>query len=123
VRVITVIPTSLAIANPRSPHRVKDWINAVRAAPPKKETKDALEHDPLYEAERLRIIYQLITNPTSEGGAGITPKSGEWEAVESVFPLHDHVGNKKLIKKLTSSVFLKVEDLDEIRDKFGEKVR
>ena len=62
----------------------------MRAAPPKKETKEALEDDPLHEAERLRIIYQLITNPTSEGGAGITPKSGEWEGVESIFPLHDH---------------------------------
>jgi hypothetical protein len=103
-------------------YRVKDWINSVRSAPPKKETKQALSHDPLYEAERLRIIYQLITNPTSEGGAGITPKSGEWAGVESLFPLHDHAGNKELLKKLTSTVFLQTEDLDEIRDKFGEKV-
>ena len=95
----------------------------MRAAPPKKETKEALEHDPLYEAERLRIIYQLITNPEKEGGAGITPKSGEWSGVESVFPLHDREGNKQLIKKLSSNLFLKIEDLDEIRDKFGEKVR
>jgi hypothetical protein len=103
-------------------HRVRDWINGVRAAAPEKETKQALEVDPLYEAERLRIIYQLITNPTSEGGAGITPKSGEWKDVESVFPLHDRDGNKKLMKKLSTSYFLSVQDLDEIRDKFGEKV-
>jgi hypothetical protein len=64
----------------------------------------------------------LITNPTSEGGAGITAKSGEWKDVESVFPLHDHEGNKKLMKKLSTSYFLSTEDLDEIRDKFGEKV-
>ncbi|KIW08047.1 uncharacterized protein PV09_00992 [Verruconis gallopava] len=102
--------------------RVKDWINGVRAAAPEKETKQALKVDPLYEAERLRIIYQLITNPTSEGGAGITPKSGEWKSVESVFPLHDHAANKKLMKKLAGSMFFTTEDLDEIRDKFGEKI-
>jgi hypothetical protein len=102
--------------------RVRDWIHGVRAAAPPKETREALEAEPLYEAERLRIIYQLITNPTSEGGAGITPKEGEWEGVESIFALHDHAYNKDWIKKWTSSYFLKTEDLDDIRNRLGEKV-
>jgi hypothetical protein len=76
----------------------------------------------LYEAERLRIIYQLITNPTEEGGAGITPKEGEWENVESVFTLHDHEYNKDWIKKWSTSYFLQAEDLDDIRNRLGEKV-
>jgi hypothetical protein len=102
--------------------RVRDWVHGVRAAAPPKETREALESEPLYEAERLRIIYQLITHPTSEGGAGITPKEGEWEGVESIFALHDHAYNKDWIKKWTSSYFLKTEDLDDIRNRLGEKV-
>lgn len=103
-------------------YRVRDWMHGVRSAAPDKETRAALEAEPLYEAERLRIIYQLITNPTSEGGAGITPKEGEWENVESIFALHDHAYNKDWIKKWTQSYFLKTEDLDDIRNRLGEKV-
>lgn len=101
---------------------MRDWIHGVRAASPPKETREALEAEPLYEAERLRIIYQLITNPTEEGGAGITPKEGEWENVESVFALHDHEYNKDWIKKWSTSYFLQAEDLDDIRNRLGEKV-
>lgn len=97
-------------------------MHGVRAAAPPKETREALESEPLYEAERLRIIYQLITNPVHEGGAGITPKEGEWENVESIFALHDHAYNKDWIKKWTSSYFLSAEDLDDIRNRLGEKV-
>ncbi|KAJ4993051.1 hypothetical protein SVAN01_01403 [Stagonosporopsis vannaccii] len=102
--------------------RVRDWMHGVRSAAPDKETRAALEAEPLYEAERLRIIYQLITNPTDEGGAGITPKEGEWENVESIFALHDHAYNKDWIKKWTSSYFLSTEDLDDIRNRLGEKI-
>lgn len=102
--------------------RVKDWVHGVRPAEPAKEVKMSLEKDPLTEAERFRIIYQLITNPVSEGGAGITPKKGEWENVESLFALHDHVYNKEWIKKWSTQWLLKPEDLDEIRDRLGEKI-
>ena len=110
----------MAAAN--TPHRVRDWIHGVRAAAPSKETRESLEAEPLYEAERLRIIYQLITNPVSEGGAGITPKEGEWENVESIFALHDHAYNKDWIKKWSSQYLLTTEDLDDIRNRLGEKV-
>ncbi|RDI88360.1 hypothetical protein Vi05172_g1080 [Venturia inaequalis] len=102
--------------------RVRDWIHGVRAAAPEKETRSALEAEPLYEAERLRIIYQLITNSKNEGGAGITPKQGEWKGVESLFALHDHEANKQWIKKWSTSYFLKPEDLDDIRNRLGEKI-
>lgn len=42
--------------------------------------------------------------------------------MESIFPLHDHSFNKDWIKKWATVTFLKVEDLDEIRNRFGEKV-
>lgn len=97
-------------------------MHGVRAAAPEKDTQTALKSEPLYEAERLRIIYQLITNSKDDGGAGITPKHGEWKNVESIFALHDHEANKKWIKKWSTSYFLKPEDLDEIRDRLGEQV-
>ena len=64
----------------------------------------------------------MITNSREEGGAGITPKHGEWKNVESIFPLHDHAYNKEWIKKWSTMTFLKIEDLDDIRDRFGEKI-
>ena len=80
------------------------------------------EKQSLHPAERLRIVYQLITSPIDEGGAGISPGHGEWENVESVFALHDHDFNKQWLKKWATQYTLKIEDLDDIRDRFGEKV-
>ena len=68
------------------------------------------------------MIYEILTNGPNEGGAGITPKRGEWKEVESVFPLHDHTFNKRWMKKWASTYVLGLDDQDEIRNKFGEKV-
>ncbi|KAI4174091.1 MAG: hypothetical protein LQ343_002537 [Gyalolechia ehrenbergii] len=102
--------------------RVKDWLHGVRPAEPAREIQSTLEGQSLTEAERFRIIHHLITSPREEGGAGIIPKEGQWKNVESVFPLHDHNFNKEWIKKWSTMTFLKVEDLDQIRDRFGEKI-
>lgn len=103
-------------------HRVRDWLHGVRAAAPAKETRQSLESEPMYEAERLRIIYQLITNSEAEGGAGITPKEGKWKDVESIFALHNHAENHEWLKKWSTKWFLSPEDLDELRNRLGEKV-
>jgi len=84
--------------------------------------EQSLTSQPLSEAERLRIVHHMITSPREEGGAGITPKTGQWKNVESIFPPHDHTFNKEWIKKWSSQTFLKAEDLDQVRNKFGEKV-
>lgn len=102
--------------------RIRDWIHGVRSAEPPKDTRAALEQDPLTQAERLRTIYGIITHPRSEGGAGVTPGKGKWEAVESVFALHDHTYNKEWIRKWSTQYLLKAEDLDDIRNRFGEKI-
>jgi anoctamin-10 len=102
--------------------RMKDWLYGVRTAAPDKEIHLTLDGEPMCDAERLRIVYQLITNPVEEGGAGITPKEGEWENVESIFSLHDHEYNRGWMKRWATTYTLKIEDLDEIRDRFGEKV-
>ena len=104
------------------PNRVKDWLHGVRSSAPDKEAELTGQKQDLYPAERLRIIYQLMTNPKEEGGAGITPKHGEWSNVEAIFALHDHEYNKAWLKKWSTSTMLKIEDLDDIRDRFGEKV-
>ncbi|KAL8871021.1 MAG: hypothetical protein Q9174_003063 [Haloplaca sp. 1 TL-2023] len=102
--------------------RVKDWLHGVRAAEPARETQNTLAGESLNEAERFRVIHHLITSPREEGGAGITPKEGQWKNVESIFPLHDHTFNKEWIKKWSTMTFLKAEDFDQIRDRFGEKI-
>ncbi|KAL9604391.1 MAG: hypothetical protein Q9219_000579 [cf. Caloplaca sp. 3 TL-2023] len=102
--------------------RVKDWLYGVRPAEPARETQNTLEGQSLTEAERFRIIHHLITSPREEGGAGILPKEGRWKNVESIFPLHDHTFNKEWIKQWSTMTFLKAEDLDQIRDRFGEKI-
>ena len=101
---------------------MRDWIYGVRTAAPPTETRQALETEPLYEAERLRIIYQLITNPASEGGAGITPKEGEWAPVQAIFALHDRAYNREWIKTWSTQYFLGPADLDQIRNRLGEKI-
>ncbi|MCJ1243176.1 hypothetical protein MMC30_000373 [Trapelia coarctata] len=102
--------------------RVKDWLYGVRAAQPDKETQNLLTAQSMSDAERYRIIYQMITSPQNEGGAGITPKEGQWKNVESIFPLHDVAFNKTWLKDWSMKTFLKIEDLDEIRNRLGEKV-
>ena len=103
-------------------YRVKDWLYGVRAAQPDRETQNLLTREPLTQAERYRTVHHMITSPKEEGGAGITPKQGQWKDVESIFPLHDHAYNKEWIKKWTTVTFLKVEDLDDIRERLGEKI-
>ncbi|KAG9244541.1 plasma membrane stress response protein-like protein [Calycina marina] len=102
--------------------RVQDWLYGVRATAPEKELDNHLKQEPITDAERLRLVYMLITKPAEEGGAGITPKTGDWHGIESIFALHDHAFNKTWIKDLTSKTFLDAKDLTEIRNRFGEKI-
>ncbi|EPS38450.1 hypothetical protein H072_7796 [Dactylellina haptotyla CBS 200.50] len=102
--------------------RVRDWLHGIRPAAPEKETQLSLEKEPLTDGERLRLVYSLITLPSSEGGAGITPKQGEWNLVESVFGLHDHEFNKRWLKDWSTKWLIGPEDLRVIRDRFGEKI-
>jgi len=66
----------------------------VRLVAPDEETKTAIEEEKLTDAERLRVVYLLITSPEREGGAGVTPGLDGWNYVESIFPLHDSKFNR-----------------------------
>ncbi|KEF59360.1 uncharacterized protein A1O9_04204 [Exophiala aquamarina CBS 119918] len=99
--------------------RIKDWLYGVRQMQPTSSPADTLAREPLTDAERHRQIHHMICCSAEEGGAGITPKHGEWKNVEAVFPLHDHVKNKKWMTEFTRKTFLTADDLDEIRNTIG----
>ncbi|KAG9258853.1 calcium-activated chloride channel-domain-containing protein [Emericellopsis atlantica] len=102
--------------------RLQDWLQGVRSNSPNKDISQALEDEPVTEAERSRLVYLILTKPTDDGGAGITPGNGSWKYVESIFPLHNHAFNKAWIQKWSRKYLLDQSDLDEIRNKFGEDV-
>lgn len=101
---------------------MQDWLYGVRTTAPNKDLSSYFEDEPVIEAEKLRLVYLLITKPTNEGGAGVTPKTGQWKFVKSVFPLHNHTFNRHLIKQLSTKYFIEESDINGIRDKFGEKI-
>ncbi|KAJ9148907.1 Plasma membrane channel protein [Pleurostoma richardsiae] len=103
-------------------YRVQDWLYGVRTNAPSKDLAAYFEAEPVTDAERLRLVYLLITKPKNEGGAGVTPKVGQWKNVASVFPLHNHAFNRDWIKRWSTKYVLDANDLNEIRDKFGEKI-
>jgi hypothetical protein len=112
--------------------RVQDWLYGVRpdapaaASPDIKNGQDLARYfadeEPVTEAERLRLAYELITRPRNEGGAGITPGSGQWRFVRRVFPLHDRGFNKTWIAEWSKKYYLDEGDIGRIRDRFGERV-
>ncbi|GLA12082.1 hypothetical protein AnigIFM62618_007215 [Aspergillus niger] len=98
--------------------RIRDWLYGVRNNEPESESSAEAQS----ESERLRVIYHMITVPKEAGGAGITPKHGEWKCVDAIFPLHDEAMNKQCIKDWSQKTFLSADDLDQIRNTFGENV-
>ncbi|KAE8380103.1 calcium-activated chloride channel-domain-containing protein [Aspergillus bertholletiae] len=98
--------------------RIRDWLYGVRNTEPEPESSA----EPQSESERLRVIHHMITVPREAGGAGITMKHGEWENVIAIFPLHDEATNKQCMRDWSKKTFLSNEDLDQIRNTFGESV-
>lgn len=92
----------------------------MRASAPDTDAAYALQREPVTEAERLRIVYHIITRPQNEGGAGVSP--GKWKHVAAVFPLHDQAFNKAWIHRWSKKYMIDQASIDEIRDKFGEDV-
>jgi len=88
---------------------------------PREGDAEALIDEPSPKQNELRLAYLLITKPRTKR-RGITPKTGEWKGVESIFALHDHTFNKEWIKELTSKYLLNSKDLVEIRDRLGRRL-
>lgn len=102
--------------------RLQDWLHGVRSSAPGQDFTKSIDDEPITEAERLRLVYLMITKPKDDGGAGITAGSDKWKYLDSVFPLHNHEFNKAWIQKWSKKYLLEQNDLDEIRNKFGENV-
>lgn len=97
---------------------MRDWLYGLRNTQPSGDASP----EPQSDSERLRVIHYILTAPTEDGGANITPKVGQWKHVDSIFPLHDEKTNHAWLKEWSKKTFLTREDLDQIRDKYGEKV-
>ncbi|RHZ67771.1 hypothetical protein Glove_299g21 [Diversispora epigaea] len=98
--------------------RVNDWLVGVRL----RDTDDHDHSETLTDAERLRLVYDIITNPPHEGGAGINPGFKDFELVESFLPLHDHKYNEEWIKTWSTKWVIDREDLFRLKDHYGEKI-
>ncbi|BCR90548.1 anoctamin family protein [Aspergillus chevalieri] len=98
--------------------RVRDWLHGVRNTEP----ESASTAEAQTEAERLRVIYHMITVPKEEGGAGISPGHGEWKHIDAIFSLHDEQTNNRCMREWSRKTFLSPEDLDQIRGQLGESV-
>ncbi|KAF9930111.1 hypothetical protein FBU30_000861 [Linnemannia zychae] len=106
---------------------IHDWLAGIKVADtseteallqPVKERDQTL--DQITEADRIRIISDLITTLPSEGGAGIHPNNHDY--VDSILPLHDKAFNKAWIKAWSTKWIVNEKDLSRVRDHFGEKV-
>ncbi|KAL1919461.1 uncharacterized protein VTP21DRAFT_2154 [Calcarisporiella thermophila] len=106
--------------------RVQDWLTGVRIADeedldvPFHKSKAQERNLGLSEAERLRLVYDILTGSTLDGRAGITP--GIDPFVESIMPLHDREFNKSWIRTWSRKYLINQDDLLRIRNHFGEKI-
>lgn len=98
---------------------MRDWLYGLRNTQPGGSNSPEADTD----AERLRVIHFMITAPNEYGGADIIPKHGQWKNVDSIFALHDERTNQEWMRDWSKKTFLSRDDLDQIRNKFGEKVR
>lgn len=99
---------------------VKDWLHGIIHEFPEGGDEGETEADT--PAEALRSVYHAVTWQKHLGGAGITPKVGQWKNITAAIPLHDRSANAELLRKWSRTIFLTAEDLDAIRALFGEKV-
>ncbi|KAI0085807.1 DUF590-domain-containing protein [Irpex rosettiformis] len=84
-------------------------------------TAEDLDSAPLSPADQIRLVYTYITSTESDGGLGIAPGSPQWNRVESVVALHDHLFNDTWIKAWTTRQ-LGLVSSERVKSQFGEAV-
>ncbi|ORE01372.1 DUF590-domain-containing protein [Rhizopus microsporus var. microsporus] len=99
--------------------RVRDFLLGIRVDDID-EASDIQTFKELTEAERLRLVYEIMTQPKEEGGAGISPQTDQY--VESIIPLHNDELNDKWLKSWSTKWLIDDNDLLLIRNHFGEKI-
>lgn len=112
----------------------KEWLHGLRSLPIVKSDSAANTALPqvlfsdaasdVSEADRLRLVYDLITRLPDNGGAGIRTNSTTWPFVLQIFPVHNPALKKEWATRLARAKLYGVssDDLEFIRSKFGEKV-
>ncbi|TCD69087.1 hypothetical protein EIP91_008729 [Steccherinum ochraceum] len=80
-----------------------------------------LESTPLCPADHLRLIHSYVTATEDDGGLGVAPLSKEWDRVESVMALHDHLFNDTWIRSWTTRQ-LGFPSFGKLKEQFGESV-
>jgi anoctamin-10 len=111
---------SLEDANADSQQSVKYWLCGITKEHPGGTASSVVTAN--YEAEDVLSMYHLVFWRKELGGASITPGHGEWKNVPSIFPLHNNAANRALLARLSTRVFLSMEDIDSIRDLLGTKI-
>ncbi|KAL0083800.1 calcium-activated chloride channel-domain-containing protein [Phycomyces blakesleeanus] len=101
--------------------RIRDFLLGVRVDDIEEDGKSrSINMSDVTDSERLRLVYDLITSPETEGGASISPDLDE--CVDSIMPLHDENFDKQWIKSWSKKWMLDQDDINKIRDQFGEKI-
>ncbi|KAI9252139.1 calcium-activated chloride channel-domain-containing protein [Sporodiniella umbellata] len=99
--------------------RVRDFLLGVRVDDID-DVSDIQTFQELTESERLRLVYEIITHPKEEGGAGISTETDEY--IEAILPLHNDEFNHKWITSWSTKWLITENDLLSIRNHFGEKI-
>ncbi|KAK9458777.1 calcium-activated chloride channel-domain-containing protein [Lipomyces oligophaga] len=100
--------------------QVKDWLMSIRSTAP--EPVENVVPASFSVAERLRLVYSRLMDPPAEHGLGITPGKGDWIYVTSVFASHDPEFDNAWVRRWSRKYILGEEELELMRDTFGEKV-
>lgn len=80
-----------------------------------------IDANPLSPADQIRLVHTYITSAEADGGLGIAPASPQWDRVESIMALHDHLFNDTWIRSWTTRQ-LGLVTPEKIREQFGEAV-
>ncbi|KAK9768783.1 hypothetical protein K7432_000302 [Basidiobolus ranarum] len=107
--------------------RIQDWLTGVSVSAvgrgdnvARSLQEGASSNVELTDSDRLRLIHHIIVGAEEDGCAGLDPENTE--AVESLFPIHDRKYNKKWLKKWSTSWRIKQDDLQDLRNHFGETI-
>ncbi|CAG8597734.1 22952_t:CDS:2 [Cetraspora pellucida] len=97
--------------------RIHDWLVGARI----RDIDENID-GPLSDAERLRLVHDIITNPLSEGGANINPGLSDFELIEGFLPLQDRSYNEDWMIAWSTKWMIDKDDLLRLRNHFGEKI-
>ena len=68
-------------------NRIRDFLLGIRVKGLDDEDVGLSDTTGLTDAERLRVVYEILTGPESDGGANVSPNLDPF--VESIMALHD----------------------------------